>query len=1127
MVELERPGEKTKLSESPPRQDEGKKALSELSRRATKSNRYERRDVKREKETAEKVFKQLRDGNTPTLDIKAMSDADITAAKAIISDMKQAQKLEWLTEGAPIENPVVADILARIASAPEDLQNNPKWLIAQALELREAQRGTMPDELKFAIQKVSNRIKDRVVELTGISEEDRHAIFTKTYDPDKLSSVAPDEAEVVEIAEFCLSEIGSPPRVRRGGPSSRGGAPPPPRPLSEKSKWIYDPPTDRVTNPALKSALEQLNKEFGDVNYYDNLNNAFNVLNELESQHVATATELKPFKDRVEYDYMVLKGQSFELTPEIIKQLSDPEKRDELFYQRIAVVLNNPNQQSRELMDLYQTNYLNTFMHAVGQMKDGGKLINHFTTLKEAVFALHDLDFQARSSAGDVESFQKAATYFKNEYAQEALCDPLVVSMLQSYEQALKMIRDNNDGYIPPSLVSYDPTRYVNYWDELALKIFEEKVKAGLIYDAAIETTGPNKGLRKKDPTGRVFARGKQLSETDIKNQALRIKASMRMAKGTGILNMRWLEIFAFSKTPGYENPDFGTDKLVFSSKAYEGLARWFNPMGDWFGKYKMGKTMWAPFFATLIGLDHNAAKDFLTWDQYQWEKVHHMAKNGELHDWIQAKYGKKAGRLLDLVSEFAFSGRWGPLSGWGEHDATVGFSDFDHEREGGSMRLFQAEGWASRNVKAEYLAFHAGAQESDWIKWKNTEEAREKIATYAKAYKTHIWVQTVMRSPTIVAGFARVPSETYQYMHENKPKLLRSVIIKRILGNTYDIEANVASEATPTTQKRTLMERIELLENDVMLVQQKALTGGRDQRPRDIVDSDMNVIHGTKNGVSEAIRRRQAKEYITQVRSYMLGTKSASQWESDLGMHLDASNNVVIDHMGNIKAILASMPGSPLLTEELIDKKIPIHMGMEDVQWQYLDLQALGERSWNRRASDLMARASAIVAMQKLLSHLRPKPNLEELGKDMEEIYNQEQNHFPMESEKFTYLMAKAVGEVNRQTAWAKIPFLGRIVSRLKPSSINQQVHGVEHGAAWSANNERQWVGIVQQATGLPLKEIDPNGEYHPYNIHKLEKDLNATRGVAIAEMIGLGVFIASAATILAAFTKGTEEDK
>lgn len=945
--------------------------------------------------------------------------------------------------------------------------------------------------------------------------------------------------EAVKRLQAVIDETkaNSPDRQELGrGQSGRSGEQK--RRIASGGNWIYD--TDEHGNiiepqderdaqgrvvrdkSALRSTLRQINGLATTADSRD-LASAYEALTELpvKTEGAIDAADLEHYKQRIKEYYATMNSERFNLTPEIIRKLEDPMTRDEVFFERIKVVLDDADNPSHKTMNLYRENELDMFLHAVSRIPNGEKMVTRFNNLKNAIFAFHDLDFYTRGASGDIKSYKTAAHYFQNAFAVQALSDPIVETMLQSYEQALKIIRNNNDGYIPPGLVSYSPKTGENYWDKLTMQIFEEKVKAGLIFDYKRGEHGF--GELTKD--GRVFKVGTRFSEEDLERQKLRVLASMRMAKGMGILNNQLLEIFAFSKTPGYNNPEYGTSKLVFSSKAYEGIARWFNPMADWFGKYKMGDNIFAPFFATILGADTKMMVDFLRFKPSDWQAVVKNASEGTLDKYLKERYGSKSKMLLRNVDSFAFSGRFGPLSGWGENDTTIDFTDLDREREGGALRMFKAKSWAEKQLSKEL-------GDAKWAKIKHSHEGEELLEQYSGAYKAWLWVQTTLRSPTIVAGHVRVPGETYMVDAKHSlPRKLRSVVIEEILH--INVERDVASEATPSFDKKFLAERISLLESDVMAVQQAALLGGPDHRPRDIRDEDFALLSGDRriaiDGRAEVIdeitRRKEAKLYFEKVRDRMLGTmKTSQQWKDAFGVEMDKDGKLIIGKWRDGEHVFGLAKG--LLSEDLVSEKQAIHIGMEDVQWRYMDLEALGERNWARRANDLEARSNTIMAMIAHLDTIRPHPNVEEIAKSLEKIYVSEKDHDPNEAHKFTYLWAKATGEIYRQRAFGGMPIVGRVAAKFMPLSIAQQIYGVEHGAFWSVNNMREYVGAVQQFAHLPHDHVDAAGNVHPYNIHGMEKDLVATRGYAIAEMIAIGFVLAAGITIFAAATKATEEE-
>jgi hypothetical protein len=921
----------------------------------------------------------------------------------------------------------------------------------------------------------------------------------------------------------------------------------------------------------------------------------------------------------------------FRLTYEKLRLIENPKQRDEAFWEILRPLINDTNQSSRELINLYKQAEIDAFLYAVSKVEFSPQveaqflaesvnpedirtgLVRHYTNIKETLISMHDLDFYTKGASGDIKSYQTAVNYFQNAYFIEAVQDPLIETLMQSNEQALKEIRDNNNGYIPPAMISYDPLTQENLWDKRTLEIFEAKVRAGTVHD--YERTAYGYGVL--DETGlRYKTKERPLTLEEFKSQRLRMLASVQIAKGAGLLTQRTLEIFAKSKTPGFDSRQHGTNQLVFSSKGYEGIARWLSPMNDWFGKYRMGTLEHRAFFGLLIGLEENDLKSFITMNPKQWENLQILSKEGRLGEWIEEKYGRERvngllnafgwmnhigvnpeqhhgaveypQRMHDAVDKFMFSGRLGPLSGWGETDTTIGMTDLDREKEGGAMRLFKANEWATRKVvkefegqrlrqnipnweqltleqQAEARKPYEGQLAAEWEKiWsddKTYKPYEARIKMHARAYRAMIWVQMAQRSPTIIAPHVEVPGRTYYVRGEQLKKNLRAVVLEDILGNDeltrrylaekiggnpeaipadqlrLDMIKDVASEKTPDTHHRKLYARIGVLEADVMAIQQKALYGGPGGRPRDIGEADFEVLNGNvdivvnnkKVGVvNEETRRAQAKAYVDTVRRNILGSRNEQDWMNRLGRELGATNDYTLANAEQIDAILheASEQGS-LMNQELLDKNPGIHMGLEDLHWRELDWPALGERHWARRAADLQARVNTTLGMIKYLDLVRMHPDDKEMVKVLTEMSASEKEHFPLEGEKFVWLWARATGEMYKENWVGKIPFLGRILPKMGlPVSIMQWIYGGEKGASWSANNLFKFAHDVQSATHMSPKRWGADGQVHPYNAEELENGLGATRRTAALEMLLIGGGIAFAATAVAAIGTGVKSE-
>jgi hypothetical protein len=957
--------------------------------------------------------------------------------------------------------------------------------------------------------------------------------------------------------------------------------------LSQASNWLsniaplpqdlVNEATGDVTSKAELRRYLKFSEQFGHITNPMELEPLSAMFKSLylspETNSRYTREEIQPYLDKITESYRsMVKPDRYTLTPDIIGRLENWKTRDEEFYKVMEALLTEPNQSSRDILTLYKEAAIDNFLDAVKDIEGiGSKLGNYFTNRRHALVGFHDLDFYARSAAGDVKSFVGAMTYFQNAGMVEAQKDPLAEVMLHCVEHTLKSNMYNNNGYIQPEYVEYDPTRYGIAWEQDSLKQFEEMVRAGLVYDYARDKDG----FGIKDASGRNFIRGEKLTLEDIfkkdkngnltKEYNLRVLATLRMAKGLGVLDSHLIEIFAFSKTPGYANPEYGTQDLVFSSKAYEGIARWFNPMADFWGKYKMPtEDVFKRFFFTLSGLDRAKINELMKSQNNDWSKIAEMAATGDFHDWVEQKYGGEIAMLADSINDFAFSGRKGPLSTWGEHDATLYFTEEMRQQEGGSIRMMRADSWAEEQVrlawvKQEMANVHGitrswnsekdltGPQalikqklEARWNLMKSShdtkyhhfqKEVKASIAKHKLAYETFVWTQTIMRSPTIIAGNVRDSLSMVPIKGEMVPRYLRNVIIEQVLG--INVENDIRSESSSHTSQRLLADRVAVLENDVVVVQHAALYGGVNQMPRDIIlegeSNDLLNITGERGGVSEADRRKNVKQYIELVRKRMLGEKDISWWQSKLfrdpGQMFDAYGNLQlnIDGVDQLfhktdpkKKTLLPVSAKALLTPREMLKKRPMHLGMEDVQQSVLDMIALGGRQNARRGNDFQARSDAVNAITKFLGHLRPHPDLKEFGKDFEEIYNLEQGHDPKHGKNFVKKLSEAVGRYYGQDWWAEVPGVGLLLKKVIPASLNADQYGPEHGVSWSINNKREFLGVVQQSARL---------DHH--DMVELERRLGATRLLAILEMFVIGYAITAVLTGGVALNEGIEDEK
>lgn len=841
-----------------------------------------------------------------------------------------------------------------------------------------------------------------------------------------------------------------------------------------------------------------------------------------------TGEDVEPYLRKIRKSINVVKGLHWAPNQAEMKKIHDDWKaRDNIFYERINNVLRSRFEQSRNVMNLYAESGVDAFIEAV-QQQCGEQMAQRYEHLKQSIYFNHDLEQVARSSSGDVEILKKLVHISHTSYMTEATSDPLVVAMISSYEQALRKILRDHDGFLPPKLFSLVDGRV--YWDDLAVKFFEAKVQSNVLRDYKRNLDGSP--IHKASNVG--YEVGERFTMEDfLKKQELRVKATQHVAKGIGVFDHRILELFASAKASGLETSDSS-----FSSIPYEGIARFFRPHGHLFGKYKMADLSQDPVFNTLFGGEKiPTLLNFLKWSPNEWKEVKSAALAGDLEDWIMNKYGQKKGTevlshvkpFLDIMGEFSWTGRFGPHSGWGEIDSTLYWTDRQREMEGGSIRISRSMWWAKRYVE--------GGNYPGWEKLKPAEKEK-KLNQLARAYGAWAWAQMALRSPQIVAENVFMTVDGVQGMGKKRVSDLRKSLIGEILH--IDLDKDVSTEATPNASQRAYMDRIAILDTDIAAIQHAALFGGPNSEPREITDDDINIINGDR----ETERRQQARDYIEKVRKAVLGDtwKTISDVEQALGISFGAAN--VKDIKGNIKPmkdmlhianfnkideILAHVKqNGGRLSAELIARPQNIFMGMDDTRLGDMDIANLGERAFARLTNDLEARKIAVTQMQMLLSEFRPKMNEKAVFKLLEDMFVAEKGgRGPDSARAFVYYYARLFGEYYRGDKYTKIPIVGRVLQRYgPPSSIAQKVWGKELGTVWSINNEKAFLHQVAQLGALSVHEIEENGTHNTYSLERLEGELVASNTWAMAEMVIIGFTLASFLIVFAATTKSTEEE-
>lgn len=415
------------------------------------------------------------------------------------------------------------------------------------------------------------------------------------------------------------------------------------------------------------------------------------------------------------------------------------------------------------------------------------------------------------------------------------------------------------------------------------------------------------------------------------------------------------------------------------------------------------------------------------------------------------------------------------------------------------------------------------------------------------RAYKTWVWVQLIQRSPLTVAENVFLTPDG-RNNEKGNAKSLRRELIQSILG--FDTKEKIATEATPNDEQLRYVKRVGILEADIASVQRVALYGGPKGEPRDIREEDFMCIRDDIKWARDPVtgepldvekRRTQAKLFFQGVKDHMLadGMRSSGDWERKLGITLvpktyvtkgesrDYKDMLDFTKWKDIDTILTEKNSGKLLSASIVDPSQDIYMGMDDVHAGELDLKNLGSRAFTRLTNDFLNRWQAVNIMPKLLAGLGPKMDKRVYFDDLKKMYEFERaGRGPENSAKaFYYHFARVGGEYYRGTKWGEAPILGKILGRFYPTSVAKRAWTSEYGDAWSINNMKEYIHELANQAVLPVPEVNPDGTINEYSIKRLERELLATPGWAIAEIIIIGYAIAVTATTAAALAKTKSE--
>lgn len=1160
------------------------------------------RKIEKEKAEARKITEALENNPQKTeADLKRhpKEHLSIKEANKVLDKAKnagQAKNVAWLTTevGVLQHNPDAITFVAKMAEAPPQLQEDPHYLLAEGAKLYwSTPWAELSPEAHTETRAVLKSIYNRIEAL-------REKTPDFTVDPDVVRDGLLPEA-----------------RMGQRGRNARRGAY-----VATDENWLADfniPKNEKGQPISIGADTARLVNRFQELGSTQNPRELSEAWAEIEEIRKSPATKplLTPEEDaylervqkRVYDTFSTMNGDRLQFSPNELNNITRGKnaasERDRLFYERIKKILLNPNEETHKQINLYDMVDMDILMSAFSQAvevdsrtgvekKIGSKVQAHYQNLYDTILRLSDAEFWARHPAGDVENLSKTLGYFENKFAIEAMSDPFVEDMTQCMELAIKFVRDTNDGTIPGELSRYNPRTQKTYIDELTLQFFNQRIKSGAVRDYV---RNPHTGIPELDPEtdGRTYLRSNNafhFENLTPEEKELRLLATLRLSKGVGIITNRTIELYAFTRTPGVvkdmEDVEGGS-VAGFSSKAYGGLTRWTNPLSEWFEMYGFGDTLFQPFFNSLLGAD---GKPF-NWSIDQCKEVIDLVMGGASEKQLKKRFGPNAGRIMDMINDFSFSGRFGPLSMWGIKDATLDWTFKENERLGGSMQLSLAETWADGKIKSRFKATNQSKgwtkrqMEEEWTRaklgegqWGRENQWKQDMELETKAYKTLIWAQTALRNPLGVAA-----SQVVEYraadgkLHKGKlkSKILNEIFTKEDLqpfGLSTDlvVERDVASMRSISTKKRLRMERIAVIDSDLGSVMRYAMNS--EQFPRNIKVEDFDkcivgdIVVDTPDGktktIDEKTRKNQAKEFWKKTQREIFGKAV-----DDGGAGLDAQQIIEAlrieipeakekqkpgdinfgcigkykreygeiigsEKIDGAEAVLESIinneasKSATVQLKDVLQQRVLVHLGTEDTQWRYLDLDTLGDRHWGRRGGDNLTRAKTIQLMMNYFHKLVGKPKMEDLVKAIAEIGQSEKGHDPKEAAKFGYLWANATADIYRQKNLGSVPFVGRLLPTLGvPMSVAQERMGVHSADYWSANNMLKFADLLGETRIIPGKRVIDGKDFGPYTMDKFRKDIGANRIAAALEMVLIGYSLAAVAAAVSATTKSIEDEK
>lgn len=858
--------------------------------------------------------------------------------------------------------------------------------------------------------------------------------------------------------------------------------------------------------------------------------------------------------------------------------------RNQVFLTIHSGILTSKHRPSQETFGLYERADFISFLNILRSgMADrtrpktsetfGQTWIDWYSQLSETISQCRDIDYWASQPGADIENFQRSLALFKNEYFAQAMTIPAVEQAFRLYQTTLRSIQAANDGYIPPGMVDYSAGKMSSEWDNMTFSMLRKLMAMGVVHDVARDEYG----FHELDKSGRVIELSKKpldLTTLDKEDpQHLETYLYLTLAKGLGVVSFEYTNMFANSKVPGSDHPDYGMGG--FHSMPYEGIARAGNYFNTMIEKWKFGNINYFFFMNQLLPTEKK-----LKLSQTEAVDAYIAYRNDVFQEHMMRKYGldeesaSKLKRLIDLQNFSKNSAAWGPpYTQWRHYDSTLGWKDEEKSYLGASSRVNMAERYAKEKVK-EYLVEgpfrekfreqmkadgrpYRGPEfdrlwqeygkglydpqiEEEWDKIQGKtkigekihhhhlrEEAKELTQRYIKAFNARVWIETAMRNPLAVAHnvYVEVPIEgiTEEGIKTTKKMRLHSFLVHQILGipledTKYGIMMGATTlYATPTGEQTKYIRDVADFEGDIAVVREIAVQGNRN-----LEEKDFDII-------KDKARREQALKYWQVVKQIMLGSLVPEQLYEKVGLPMGEDRNYAVNWqtVKNIDKVLDDIAKDTppikyggvdlpyMLTKEWTGKEWEHMFGLDDMALRQTDILNLGSRQLVRRGGDWHGHYIGGQKAGDYLTMLVPNPDPEELAKALLE-------------------MRRAYEEDMIEVGWRVAGIFANATCKLYSwdNSIIGSPYQVyiqktrRDTAAWMANGRRKFWDEIERKAILP-----PTGEAYYYdldeiyNIHALRKSAHAEGIDVWLQIITLGLLLATLMTIYRALTAKSEE--